>query len=410
MSRDPIVVFRNDDFSALSNLERETEIMRLFIRFGIKQTQFVIPNAFCQDRGTHHLLSEHAEFLKRMRAWKRDGRIEIGLHGYSHQINPSYDARRSEFCGLSLQEQAERIREGKTLLANWLDDEPQVFAAPFNAFDAHTVQALAAARIPVFSAMMLQDSHLKTVSDDVLFVDANLRPHQVRMALESIPHRDQPTVLVVLYHSNMIVSRAGLRELERALRAVASSRHVVVADFETVAREHRASVIGRPQREAQLEDAGFPGVFRSFHREKAVVDNYPVFAGLLGLGSSAVHRPFLRLLSGSSVEELMSCTEAARRHVRRLTLAFRLAFVVLCAGLGLVLGKMVSRVWDRPGSSVLLTVEASLMLGLLLVAYVLRRGWLTGTPGIGEKKRKLLLGSAAILLVLFLDTLVGALR
>jgi predicted deacetylase len=90
-----------------------------------------------------------AEFWRHVRAWATKG-WTIGLHGHTHVMHeiprppllPFY--RRSEFAGLNLQEQSDKLRASwQRFLANGV--EPQVWVAPAHSFDLGTLQALRSA-------------------------------------------------------------------------------------------------------------------------------------------------------------------------------------------------------------------------------------------------------------------------
>jgi peptidoglycan/xylan/chitin deacetylase (PgdA/CDA1 family) len=84
-------------------------------------------------------------FWEKAKHWQAKG-WRIALHGYEHVystncagINPVHD--RSEFAGLSLEIQREKIREGVRILKdNGLN--PTAFFAPSHTFDENTLEAL----------------------------------------------------------------------------------------------------------------------------------------------------------------------------------------------------------------------------------------------------------------------------
>jgi hypothetical protein len=87
-----------------------------------------------------------ATFWDKARAWQKKG-WAIAMHGYNHvygssesgDINPMWN--RSEFAGLSLDEQRTKIREGiSTLMSQGLHAE--YFFAPSHTFDRNTIEAL----------------------------------------------------------------------------------------------------------------------------------------------------------------------------------------------------------------------------------------------------------------------------
>lgn len=86
-------------------------------------------------------------FWDRVRAW-RDKGWTIAMHGYQHHFHfvdreklllPFYD--RSEFAGLSLEEQSVKIRASWKIFQHQ-DIQPKVWIAPAHCFDQITLQAL----------------------------------------------------------------------------------------------------------------------------------------------------------------------------------------------------------------------------------------------------------------------------
>lgn len=103
----------------------------------------IIPN--CLDTTFTSRYTKDEGFWAKSLRWQNKGWI-IGLHGYTHVyntrsggINPVHD--RSEFAGLPLSEQKEKIRAGYTILKSH-SLEPQVFFAPSHTFDENTLEAL----------------------------------------------------------------------------------------------------------------------------------------------------------------------------------------------------------------------------------------------------------------------------
>jgi len=85
------------------------------------------------------------DFWERVRAWQKSG-WTIGLHGYQHRYGTSESGivglnTRSEFAGLSLDQQREKIRRAIEIF----DREqvrPEVWIAPAHSFDHSTILAL----------------------------------------------------------------------------------------------------------------------------------------------------------------------------------------------------------------------------------------------------------------------------
>lgn len=148
-------LIRLDDASDHMNTERWDRIERMLDENGVRPLVGVIPVnrdpmllEFPGDPG----------FWEKARRWQEKG-WRIALHGYEHQycsdsagINPVHN--RSEFAGLSLEIQRQKIREGMRVLKEH-GLIPTAFFAPSHTFDWNTLEAL---RL---------ESSIRTISDTV---------------------------------------------------------------------------------------------------------------------------------------------------------------------------------------------------------------------------------------------------
>lgn len=100
------------------------------------------------------------EFWAKVKAWEKKG-WAIALHGYDHcfisnagmnGLNPLWE--RSEFAGVPLEEQKEKIRKGVAVFReNGI--ELKYFFAPAHTYDEHTLQALR------------EESNIRVISDTI---------------------------------------------------------------------------------------------------------------------------------------------------------------------------------------------------------------------------------------------------
>lgn len=135
-------LIRLDDASDHMNVERWDCIERMLDENGVKPLVGVIP------LNRDPMLLEFPEdpvFWEKARGWQAKG-WRIALHGYEHLystncagINPVH--YHSEFAGLSLKLQREKIREGVRILKEKGLD-PTAFFAPSHTFDWNTLEAL----------------------------------------------------------------------------------------------------------------------------------------------------------------------------------------------------------------------------------------------------------------------------
>ena len=127
------------------NCEHWQGIEDLFDEFSIKPLVAVIPK-----NGDPSLAfgPNDPDFWNKVRKWQRKG-WAIGLHGYTHMMRPTtvrqmfpyYD--RSEFSGLSYEEQTEKLRAGLAIFERE-GIVAKAFVAPAHCLDRTTVRALRA--------------------------------------------------------------------------------------------------------------------------------------------------------------------------------------------------------------------------------------------------------------------------
>lgn len=118
-------------------------VERVLDAHGVKPIVAVIP-----DNRDQSLMfeSRNVAFWDRVRAWAGKD-WSVGLHGYTHVMHPTQEKlvlpfyKRSEFAGLTLEVQSEKIRAAWGLfLAQGV--EPTIWVAPAHSFDLLTLQAI----------------------------------------------------------------------------------------------------------------------------------------------------------------------------------------------------------------------------------------------------------------------------
>ena len=137
-------LIRLDDALPSMDAERWAEVEALLLRYQIKPLVAVIPN---NEDVSLKFDDDDPNFWARVREWQKAG-WAIGLHGYNHRyhsisrdksIVPFHD--RSEFVGLSLSDQKEKLVAGMKIFAGQ-GLVPDLFIAPSHSFDHETLRAL----------------------------------------------------------------------------------------------------------------------------------------------------------------------------------------------------------------------------------------------------------------------------
>lgn len=187
-------LLRLDDASPFSDFTKWKAIEEILQRYKILPIVAVIPDN--KDSDLLHQKSD-PNFWNQIRDWDKKG-WTIAIHGYQHKFHkvnylqniiPFYS--RSEFSGLSLLEQQEKIRKSREIfLKNGLN--PKVWVAPGHAFDNNTLKALA------------NETNIKIVSDGI-----SLFPYQkkgfcfIPQQLWSVKKKKFGTWTICLHPDNM---------------------------------------------------------------------------------------------------------------------------------------------------------------------------------------------------------------
>lgn len=152
-------LIRLDDASPYSNLKKWKRFEEIFEKYKVHPIIASIPDNKDKNIQYSSFNSKYWEWIKRMdkKGWS------IALHGYQHlfhkidrkkNILPYYG--RSEFTGLSLQKQRDKIRKGfKIFIKNQIN--PTVWVAPGHCFDNNTLKALKL------------ETDIKIISDGIAF-------------------------------------------------------------------------------------------------------------------------------------------------------------------------------------------------------------------------------------------------
>jgi len=185
-------ILRLDDACEKWDKEKWIRMEMLLDQYGIKPLVGIIPH--CEDQEMEEYGLDH-EFWNRVKNW-RDKGWTLAMHGYNHVystncggINPVNN--RSEFAGLSLEEQRTKIRAGVEIFqAHGM--EPQIFFAPSHTFDENTLEALR------------QESNIRIISDTIAW-DAYRQGEFIFVPQQSGKVRKLPLGTVTFcYHPNMM--------------------------------------------------------------------------------------------------------------------------------------------------------------------------------------------------------------
>lgn len=135
-------LIRLDDACPTMHVVRWQQIETILDKYGIKPMVGIIPN---NKDPKQNLSKPDPEFWDKSKEWEHKG-WTIALHGYDHcyisdeaGINPLWN--RSEFAGVPLEKQKEKISKGIAVFHEHGID-PKYFFAPSHTFDLNTLEAL----------------------------------------------------------------------------------------------------------------------------------------------------------------------------------------------------------------------------------------------------------------------------
>lgn len=156
-------ILRFDDASCYMDIDKWDKIEKLMDQYKIHPIVGIIPHN--EDPKLTNLYHEDLQFWSKAQRWKNKCWC-LALHGYNHRyltddagINPIN--QKSEFAGVSLDIQKEKIRNGIEILGKY-GIYPTVFFAPAHTFDKNTLRALKMeSNIRVISDTIANDIYFK---------------------------------------------------------------------------------------------------------------------------------------------------------------------------------------------------------------------------------------------------------
>lgn len=148
-------ILRLDDACEKRDIEKWDRIEALLDKYNIKPLVGIIPH--CEDSMMEKYRIDDL-FWDRVIKWTQKGWC-IALHGYNH-VYTSEDGglnpinRRTEFAGVKLSVQKQKIKDGVRVLKQH-NINPEVFFAPSHTFDRNTLRALK------------EESDIRVISDTI---------------------------------------------------------------------------------------------------------------------------------------------------------------------------------------------------------------------------------------------------
>lgn len=361
-----VVVFRNDDPSAISEVEHERRICAMFERHGVPQTIGVIPNvALGPHRDPHakgeRLLDTNPEMVALLREHCDRVGSEVALHGYTHRTSRlSIPSRREyfEFRDEGVAAQADKVSGGIEILVKSLNVRPVTFIPPWNRLDRDTVTACERNGLSIVSAGLWAPTTAGVTS---LGTDCDLFnfPDLLRQALES----DQRVYLRILFHSCTTRTPEELAALEGALELATQTPRCRVMTIQQAVDQF-------PEEVAAVNEAGRNVVAQDMlsgtTRARAVV--YRRVSSMLGMdrGLAGLYAEAEQACRRGQYREAAGLSSAIDTRARRVLWGWRAGLAGLGAAVGLAI---VSVLQPMSGASRFIGVATTALLiaGLTLV-------------------------------------------
>ena len=188
-------LIRLDDASEYMDCNRWDKIEQILDKYNIKPIVGIIPKN--KDKFLTNYKKDD-KFYEKVHIWIKKG-WSVALHGFEHVyltceggINPVQ--KRSEFAGLSIDEQKKKIREGYSILKEQNID-PKIFFAPSHTFDINTLIALKSeTQIRVISDTIANDIYF---DNDFYFIPQQ-SGHVMRLPFK---------ITTFCYHPNTMLER-----------------------------------------------------------------------------------------------------------------------------------------------------------------------------------------------------------
>lgn len=190
-------LMRLDDASTYGDKQKWKRIENLLDKYHVKPLVGIIPDN--QDPAMLQVYQKDEQFWDKVAKWQSKG-WNLALHGCYHRyvtdeggINPIN--RRSEFAGVSYDEQCEKIRHGMQILLEH-NIFPDIFFAPSHTFDQNTLLALK------------KESNIRiicdTIANDVYYQDGFYFIPQQSGHVRNLPF----AITTFCYHPNMMNEHA----------------------------------------------------------------------------------------------------------------------------------------------------------------------------------------------------------
>ena len=251
-----IVSFRNDDLTLGSNLEHEQAIISIFDKYSVKQTFSFIPKTGSNNEYPEAQGNGSPEIIDALQKWEQEGKIELALHGYAHKKNPRTGG---EFGGSPLEEQRQKIQDGREIIKQILNSDVTIFAPPWNHADPNTLRACLDSGIKIFSGFWGEPpiDGLAQVNVNALLFRSNSEEdprrlvHRILSAeemLQLVAQAPGTKFCNIFYHSNTDFDTPDkLNYLDNFLKAITSDPTIQISTIGEIPTKYSAALAAHNQ-------------------------------------------------------------------------------------------------------------------------------------------------------------------
>ncbi len=202
MIKKNVYIIRLDDASSRMDVKKWNKIEKILDKYNIKPIVGIIANNLDSDLQKYE---EDKNFVDTIKNWNKK-KWYIAMHGYNHifcsnesGINPINN--KSEFAGLSLEEQRKKIKNAYNFFKQ-INIIPTIFFAPAHTFDLNTIEAL---RLET-NIRIISD----TIANDIYFKDGFYFIPQQSGKVRKLPLK----LVTFCYHPNVMKDK-DFEELEK---------------------------------------------------------------------------------------------------------------------------------------------------------------------------------------------------
>jgi peptidoglycan/xylan/chitin deacetylase (PgdA/CDA1 family) len=190
------IVLRYDDYCNTSSLIVERDILRLIDEHGISVSFGVIP---FENSDTEHIVQScvSESKIELLSSFVEQGSVEIAQHGFVHR-SISADQLKTEFKGLSADEQEYMIGKARNQLESDFRTDVSTFIPPWNSYDEKTLKALKNQGFQIISADNGQVSKIPELN----YIPFTLYLDEFQAILESdrLPVTGKKSIAILMLH------------------------------------------------------------------------------------------------------------------------------------------------------------------------------------------------------------------